>query len=55
MSIPAVGSAIAASNTPKPAPKADSPHDGDRDDAAAKAAVQTAPAPDTGKVVDKKA
>jgi hypothetical protein len=55
MSIPAVSSAIAAPNTPKPAPKVDSPHDGDSDDAVAKTPVQAAPAAGTGKVVDKKA
>ena len=55
MGIPAMSSAVAAPNTPKPAAKVDSPHDGDSDDAAAKTPVQAAPAPGTGKAVDKKA
>jgi hypothetical protein len=54
MAIAAVGAGNSAP-IPQPAAKVDSPHDGDSDDAAAKAAVQAAPAPGTGAVVNKSA
>ncbi len=52
MSISAVGSGSVAP-PPQPAPKVDQPHDGDSDDV--KPPVQAAPAPGTGKAVDKTA
>jgi hypothetical protein len=55
MSVSAVPAVNTAQVTSQATPKADPPHDGDGDDAAAAAPVQAAPAPGTGLVVDKKA
>ena len=55
MSISAVGAGNVAPAIPQPTAKVDSPHDGDSDDAAAKAPVQATPAPGTGVAVNKSA
>ena len=55
MSVSAVGAGNGVPVTPQPTAKVDAPHDGDSDDAAAKAPVQAAPAPGTGVVVNKTA
>ncbi len=55
MSVAAIGSAHAAPITPEKAEGPGPDHDGDADDASVKAPVQSAPAPGTGKVVDKTA
>ena len=54
MAIAAVGAGSPAPIS-QPAPKVDSPHDGDADDAAAPTPVQSVPALGTGTVVNKSA
>lgn len=55
MSVSAVGAGNTAPVAPQPKVKSDRPHDGDSDDAAAKAPVQARPAPGTGIAVNKTA